>query len=72
MIWQFLNVHMDQIALFCLFLILAAGRAGDTWGLGAIYHSHGFLKRRSGLREHPEYSYLYEPERPDEREAAQD
>lgn len=68
--WEFLNVHMDQIALFCLFLLLAVGRAGDTWGLGAIYHRQHFLKRGSSLRSRPEYSYLYEPERPEEKEAS--
>lgn len=68
--WEFLSIHMDQIALFCIFLLLALGRAGDTWGLGAIYHRKHFLKRGSALRSRPEYSYLYEPERPEEEEAA--
>ncbi|HWR15794.1 MAG TPA: DoxX family protein [Terriglobales bacterium] len=40
--WNYLDAHMAQIALFCLFWIFLVEHAGETWGLGAIYHAHRF------------------------------
>jgi len=59
-VWLFLDAHMEQFTLFCLLLLLMVGRAGETWGLGALYHRTTGPTRIS-LRERPEYRYLYEP-----------
>jgi uncharacterized membrane protein YphA (DoxX/SURF4 family) len=61
-LYQYMDVHVQQFTMMCLFLLFAVGHAGETWGLGAIYHNQRFEKRQSSLRDHPEYSYLYEPE----------
>lgn len=36
--WHFFELHFEHIALLSLFCLMIAGHAGDTWGLGAIYH----------------------------------
>ena len=66
-LYQYMDAHVEQLTVFCLFLLFAVGHAGETWGLGAIYHHQRFDKRQSSLREHPDYSYLYEPENENER-----
>jgi hypothetical protein len=40
--WQFIGAHVDQFSMFLLFLVLGFGHAGETWGLGALYHHHRF------------------------------
>lgn len=64
--WQFLDVHMEQLAVFGLLLLFLVGRAGETWGLGAVYHSQRSERRPTSLRESPEYRYLYEPDEKDD------
>ena len=66
-LYEYMDVHGGQFTMLCLFLLFAVGHAGETWGLGAIYHHQRFEKRPEPLREHPEYSYLYEPEKEEER-----
>ena len=41
---EFMEVHLEQLTMFFLFLLFAAGHAGETWGLGAIYHHRRFRK----------------------------
>jgi uncharacterized membrane protein YphA (DoxX/SURF4 family) len=65
-LYQYMDAHVEQFTVFCLFLLFAAGHAGETWGLGAIYHHERFEKRQSSLRDHPDYRYLYEPENEEE------
>jgi uncharacterized membrane protein YphA (DoxX/SURF4 family) len=67
-LYEYMDVHVPQVTMLCLFLLFAVGHAGETWGLGAIYHHQRFEKQKSSLRDHPEYSYLYEPEREEERQ----
>ena len=57
MFWRFVELHFEQIALFSLFLLMAAGHAGDVWGLGAIYHRF-HLRWRSPRPERVQYSYF--------------
>ena len=66
-LYQYLDAHAVQITFFLLFLLFAVGRAGETWGVGAIYHNQPFESPKTSLRNHPEYSYLYEPEKEEER-----
>ncbi len=65
-LYEYIDAHLGQMTMFFLFLLFAAGHAGETWGLGAIYHHQRFEKKRGSLRDHPEYSYLYEPEKAEE------
>ncbi len=37
-LWRYLDGQMRHIALFLLFLLFGMGHAGETWGLGALYH----------------------------------
>jgi uncharacterized membrane protein YphA (DoxX/SURF4 family) len=69
-LYEYMDAHVGQITMFFLFVLFAVGHAGETWGLGAIYHHQRFEKRRSSLRDRPEYSYLYEPEREEEKHEA--
>lgn len=66
-LYEYIDVHGGQFTLLCLLVLFAVGHAGETWGLGAIYHNQRFEKPPTPLREHPEYSYLYEPEKDEER-----
>ncbi len=66
-LYQYIDVHLAQLSLFFLFLLFAVGHAGETWGLGAIYHHERFDNQRSSLRDHPDYRYLYEPEKDEEK-----
>jgi len=72
MLWQFLDLHLEQTALLGLFLLLGVGHAGDVWGLGAFYH-----RTRLRLRAHrpkaKQYSYFDSPEEaPEEPKAESD
>lgn len=42
-LWRYLDGQMQHIALFCLFLLFFMGRAGENWGLGALYHHRRHL-----------------------------
>lgn len=67
--WQILDAHMEHIAIFGLLLLFLVGHAGETWGLGALYHSSA--AGRTSLRERPEYKYLFEDEQADRKEDEQ-
>lgn len=41
--WNYVEAHFPQLAILFIFLIFALEHAGETWGLGAIYHSHRFI-----------------------------
>ena len=64
--WQVLDAHMEQLAVFGLLLLFLVGHAGETWGLGALYHSP--MASRSSLRERPEYKYLFEEDKEEQKE----
>jgi hypothetical protein len=57
-LWHYLDAHLLHIALFSLFLIFAVEHAGETWGLGAFYHSHRFGGRASAAFTRTEKSEL--------------
>lgn len=67
--WHFFELHFEQIALLSLFCLMMAGHAGDTLGLGAIYH-------RVKLRWHPARTrvaaYSYFESEPEEETARDD
>lgn len=44
-LWRYLDGEMRYIGLFLLFLLLGVGHAGETWGLGALYHRRRHLQR---------------------------
>ena len=67
--WQILDAHMEQITVFGILLLFLVGHAGETWGLGALYHSSA--GGRTSLRERPEYKYLFEDDQADHKEEEQ-
>jgi uncharacterized membrane protein YphA (DoxX/SURF4 family) len=53
---QYLELHLAQLGMVCLFLIFAVEHAGETWGLGSIYHAERArpdqaVPRRTTMRE---------------------
>jgi len=64
---QFFELHLEQIALFCVILLLGAGRAGRTWGLGALYR-HRFRLTPRPVQYHSFEEPQPEPTAPEESE----
>lgn len=63
---HFLEIHLEQIALGCLFLLLGLGHAGDRWGLGWFYHRYRLGFRNSQSRRPRNTYFESEPEATEE------
>jgi len=66
-LWHYLDAHLLHIALFSLLLIFAVEHAGETWGLGAVYHAHRFREI-----EEPETEAFERDEEQDEFDETED
>ena len=56
-LYRFIELHIEQVGLGCVFLLLGFGHAGDIWGLGALYHRIRLRLRGSRARA-AGYSYF--------------
>lgn len=61
-LYRFLELHIEQIGVGCVFLLLGLGHAGDIWGLGAFYHRIRLRLRVPSKSRAAGYSYFEEEE----------
>lgn len=65
--WRFLEIHIEQMAMFGVFLLMGLGHAGDIWGLGAIYHRVR-VRLRPARKTFPRYEYFGSETEPEDVE----